>query len=135
MSRSVGYLCVVDEAQKSPIVGDNGWGEIEVRELGRFRDVKLWPGGGREWDWEETGTRHDPGIQPGDIEELLTAHPDVVVLTRGREFRLRTCEDTIQLLRSNAIPVVHEETSVAIAEYNRLAQSGRRVAALIHTTC
>jgi hypothetical protein len=125
----------VDEVQQSPIIGDHGWGEIEVRELGQFRDVKLWPGGGREWDWNETGTRHEPGIQPGDVEELLAADADVVVLSRGRELRLQTSEATLQLLQASDITIVQEETSVAIAEYNRLAQSGRCVAALIHTTC
>jgi hypothetical protein len=103
--------------------------------MGQFRDVKLWPGGGRKWDWNETGTRHYPGIQPADVEELLKGKPEVVVLSRGRELRLRTCEETLQLLKANDIIVVQEETSVAITEYNRLAQSGCRVAALIHTTC
>ena len=49
-----------------------------------FKDVKLWPGGGREWDWGETNTRHEPGIQPSDVEELLVHRPDIVVLSRGR---------------------------------------------------
>ena len=103
--------------------------------LGRFRDVKLWPGGGREWDWDETGTRHEPGIQPADVEELLAAEPEVVVLSRGRELRLETCNSTIELLEANDVTIVREETSAAIAEYNRLARSGRRAAALIHSTC
>jgi len=71
------------EPAASPIVSDHRWGEITVEGLGRFRDVKLWPGGGREWDWDETGTRHEPGIQPADVEELLAAEPEVVVLSRG----------------------------------------------------
>jgi hypothetical protein len=116
-------------------VGVHSCGEIEVNDLGRFGDVKLWPGGARAWDWNETGTHHDPGIQPGDVEELLAANPDIVVLSQGRERRLKTCEQTLQLLQANHVTVVHEETSVAIARYNELAQSGRRVAALIHTTC
>ena len=123
------------EISSSPIIGENRWGEIKVDKLGQFGDVKLWPGGGREWDWNETGTRHEPGIQPADLAELLEADPEVVVLSRGRELRLRTCQETLELLEVSGIAVVQEETSVAIAEFNRLAQSGRRVAALIHTTC
>ena len=123
------------EPGQSPIIGENRWGKVEVGQLGRFRDVKLWPGGGREWDWDETGTRHEPGIQPADVVELLERDPEVVVLSKGRELRLQTCEETFELLGANGITVVQEETSVAIEEYNRLAQSGRRVAALIHTTC
>jgi hypothetical protein len=125
----------VSSTEHSPEIGDHIWGQIEVEGLGSFRDVKLWPGGGREWDWEETGTRHVPGIQPADVEELLGADPEVVILSKGRELRLKTCEETIQLLEESGVTVMQEETSVAIAEYNRLAQSSRRVAALIHTTC
>ena|SRR3974390_1967627 len=125
----------MSSTERSPNVGDHAWGQIEIEGLGSFRDVKLWPGRCREWDWEETGTRHDPGIQPGDVEELLDADPEVVILSKGRELRLKTCKETIQLLQVTGVTVVCEETSVAIAEYNRLAQSSRRVAALIHTTC
>jgi hypothetical protein len=117
------------------MIGANRWGEIDVDQLGRFKDVKLWPGGGREWDWEETGTRHEPGIQPADVMELLEGDPEVVVLSRGRELRLQTCDETFELLRARNIDVVQEETSAAITEYNRLASRGRRVAALIHSTC
>jgi len=123
------------ESARSPIIGENRWGEIEVDQMGQFRDVKLWPGGGREWDWEETGTRHEPGIQPADVLELLEGDPEVVVLSRGRELRLHTCQETFELLDARGVTVVQEETSAAIEEYNRLAQTGRRVAALIHTTC
>jgi hypothetical protein len=125
----------VSSNERSPKVLDHAWGQIAVEGVGSFRDVKLWPGGGREWDWEETGTRHDPGIQPADVEELLDANSEIVVLSKGRELRLKTCEETIQLLEENEVTVVREETSLAIAEYNRLAQSSCRVAALIHTTC
>jgi hypothetical protein len=125
----------VSSTERSPKVSDHSCGQIEIEGLGSFRDVKLWPGGGREWDWEETGTRHNPGIQPADVEELLGTNPEVVVLSKGRERRLKTCQETIRLLQENEVTVVREETSVAIAEYNRLAQSSRRVAALIHITC
>ena len=40
----------------SPRVVDHGWGYLEISGLGRLRDAKLWPGGGRAWDWGETGT-------------------------------------------------------------------------------
>ena len=98
-------------------------------------DAKLWPGGGREWDWGETGTHHSPGIQPRDVEELLRYGPDVVVLSRGRELRLETAPATLALLDERGVRVVHEETSIAITEYNRLVDAGVRVAALLHSTC
>jgi hypothetical protein len=111
------------------------WGSVEVDGVGRLKDAKLWPGGGRAWDWNETGTHHRPGIQPADVTELLEHDPDVVVLSRGRQLRLESQAETFALLEARHIEVVHAETAAAIDEYNRLAAEGRRVAALLHTTC
>ena len=119
----------------SPQVHDDGWGFVDVDGLGRLRDAKLWPGGGRAWDWNETGTHHNPGIQPADLAELLHHDPDVIVLSRGRQLRLETSPEALALLSAREVDVVRDETGAAIAEYNRLASAGRRVAALLHSTC
>ena len=122
-------------ADASPLVRKDGWGFVEVEGLGRLRDAKLWPGGGRGWDWNETGTHHRPGIQPADVAELLDRGADVVVLSRGRELRLETTPETLSLLAARHVEVVRRETGAAISEYNRLAAAGRRVGALLHSTC
>lgn len=119
----------------SPAVGRHAWGVTEVEGIGTFKDVKLWPGGAREWDWNETGTRHRPGIQPADVAELVAQGVEVVVLSRGRELQLETMPEVLALLDAHGIRVVHVETSEAIDAYNRLAVQGVRVAALIHSTC
>ncbi len=111
------------------------WGIIEVEVVGALRDAKLWPRGGRAWDWTETGTQHRPGIQPGDLMELLYHAPDVVVLSRGRHLRLETTPAALSLLEERDVAVIRDETSAAIDEYNRLATDHRRVAGLFHTTC
>jgi len=126
---------VSGQVRLSPPVVRHGWGRVEVEGVGELRDAKLWPGGGRAWDWDETGTHHRPGIQPSDVAELLEHAPDVVVLSRGRQRRLQTCAETLALLETRHVEVVREETGAAIDEYNRLATAGRRVAALFHTTC
>jgi hypothetical protein len=121
--------------EPSPRVIDDGWGFVEVERLGRFRDAKLWPGGGRAWDWNETGTDHRPGILPADAAELLDHEPDLVILSSGRLGRLGTSRDTLALLEARGVPVVREQTDAAMTTYNRLAAEGRRVAGLFHTTC
>lgn len=119
----------------SPPVTDDGWGFVEVAGVGRVRDAKLWPGGGRGWDWNETGTHHRPGIQPADLAEVLDHGPDVVVLSRGRELRLQTTPEALALLAAVGVEARQMETGAAIETYNRLAGQGRRVGALLHTTC
>ena len=123
------------DGSDSPAVLTHSWGQLEVDGVGDFGDAKLWPGGGREWDWAETNTHHVPGIQPAEVRELLEHSPEVVVLSRGRELRLQTTSETLDLLKEHGVRVVWDETSVAIDEYNRLAREGVRVAALLHSTC
>ena len=108
---------------------------MEVDGVGSGKDFKLWPGGGRPWDWSETGTDHVPGIQPADVEELLEHDAGVVVLSRGQELRLQTAPATLELLEARAIEVRIEETTAAVAVYNELAEHGVPVGGLFHSTC
>jgi hypothetical protein len=108
---------------------------MDIEGLGTGKDWKLWPGGGRTWDWNETGTRHDPGIQPADVEELLEYGSQVVVLSRGQERRLQTMPATLDLLRDRGIQVHVEETNAAVKLYNDLAGQDVVVGGLFHSTC
>jgi hypothetical protein len=119
----------------SPRIKQAAWGRIEVEGLGVGRDFKLWPGGGRAWDWAQTGTRHAPGIQPADVEELLDHGSKVVVLSRGMALRLQTARATIEYLEQRGIDYHIEETSAAVELYNRLAEQGQPVGGLFHATC
>src|SRR5919204_1105879 len=112
-----------NESRQSPRITHIGWGSMEVENLGTGRDCKLYPGGGRAWDWNETGTHHSPGIQPADVQELLDHGSRVVVLSRGMALALQTCPETLQLLRDQGITYHVEETSAAVELYNRLAQT------------
>jgi hypothetical protein len=78
----------------SPQIQRIEWGRIQVQGIGTVKDVKLWPGGGRPWDWRETGTQHVPGIQISDVAELVDQGADVVVLSRGMQLVLQTCPET-----------------------------------------
>ena len=89
----------------------------------------------RPWDWRETGTEHDPGIQPADVAELLEYGIEIVVLSRGRELRLRTASSTLDELAEHGVDVRQEETQAAIDTYNELARRGLRVGGLFHSTC
>jgi hypothetical protein len=61
---------------------------MEIEGLGSGKDFKLYPGGGRAWEWSETGMRHSPGIRPADAEELIEHGATEIVLSRGMESQL-----------------------------------------------
>ena len=120
---------------KSPRIEHISWGRIVVAGLGKGKDFKLWPGGGREWDWGETGTRHEPGIQPADIEELIDHGCQTIVLSRGILLHLRVCQETLDLLEKRGIRVLVAETKEAVEIYNGLVADGEAVGGLFHSTC
>jgi hypothetical protein len=83
----------------SPRITHFAWGNLEV-EGGKspYKDAKLFPGGAREWDWSETGTRHVPGIQPDDVEELIEHGAEVIVLSKRIHEQLHVCPETLDIL-------------------------------------
>jgi hypothetical protein len=107
---------------------------MDVAGLGVGKDFKLYPGGGREWDWSETGTRHAPGIQPADVEELLTHGATVIVLSLGMDQRLQVDPATLRMLDERSVAVHVAETRKAVELYNDLAES-HPVGGLFHSTC
>jgi hypothetical protein len=123
------------EPEASPRISRILWGRMEVEGVGEAKDFKLWPGGGRPWDWNETGTQHDPGIQPADFEELLEHGSQVIVLSRGQELQLRTGQETLNVLKARGIQAHVEETKAAVKLYNDLAEQGVAVGGLFHSTC
>ncbi|MFW6330281.1 MAG: Mth938-like domain-containing protein [Gemmatimonadota bacterium] len=118
----------------SPEIVDSAWGRIELDDGRTFKDVKLWPGGGREWDWTETGTGHRAGIQPADVDELLEHGAEVVVLAQGRLKALSVAEATVARLERAGVETVIAPTAAAIRRYNALRKE-RPVGGLFHSSC
>jgi len=124
----------MNHGKRSPRILEITWGRMQVEGLGAGKDFKLYPGGGREWDWAETGTRHRPGVQPADVEELLAHGAVAVVLSRGMDMRLQVAPATYRYLEQRSIEVHAAETNDAVKIYNELAE-GVLVAGLFHSTC
>ncbi|GAA4587688.1 hypothetical protein BJY16_008306 [Actinoplanes octamycinicus] len=118
----------------SPKILAVSWGKMAVEGLPEGKDFKLWPGGGRPWDWNETGTRHEPGVQPADVAELLDNGATVLVLSRGMDLVLQVDPATLELLRERGVEVHVAETTEAVRIYNGLAGTVA-VGGLFHSTC
>src|SRR5918999_3524077 len=123
----------MEHEARSPRVTHLSWGRLEV-EGGAFKDAKLFPGGARAWDWNETGTRHEPGIQPADVEELLERGATAVVLSKGFHERLGVAPETLRTLEERSVAAHVRQTEEAIRLYNELRET-EKVGALIHSTC
>ena len=108
----------MDQTTYSPRITRLSWGRLET-ESGVFKDVRLYPGGVEE-DWNETGTSHDPGIQPADVERLLERGSTVVILSRGFHERLGVAPETLKMLEEREIPAHIVQTEDAARLYEEL---------------
>jgi hypothetical protein len=121
----------------SPFIKKHEWGQLIVDYEGSeivYKDAKLYPGGSREWDWNETGTHHQPGIQPEDVQEIIDHGADIIVLSQGVYRRLGVCDETIKQLDEEEIEYHIAETKQAIETYNKLREE-HKVGGLFHSTC
>lgn len=129
-----GEDAAAESAAATPRVLSLSWGSVETG-AGTFRDAKLWPGGGRGWDWTETGTHHSPGVQVADVQELVDNGARVVVLSRGQQGRLGVPDATVAMLHEEGVDVEVHRTQAAVERVNQLVDEGRAVGALLHSTC
>jgi hypothetical protein len=123
------------ESNISPKILSIQWGAMNIEGVGKGRDFKLWPGGGRPWDWGETGTQHSPGIQIADIEELIEHGSRLIFLTKGFNLRLQIRGDTLDYLNRKGIEVVVQETRQGVKLYNDSVSKGKQAGGLFHSTC
>ncbi len=125
----------MEQEAHSPRIIHLSWGCLEVEGRDKpYKDAKLFPGGSREWDWKETGTRHIPGIQPADIEELLEHGATEVILSKGMYEQLQVCPETLRMLKERGITIHILQTEKAVRLYNELREK-KPIGGLFHTTC
>ena len=123
------------DLNRSPRILDVSWGRMEVEGLGVAKDFKLFPGGGRLWDWSLSGTQHEPGILRRDVDDLLNNGATVVVLSQGNQTLLQVPRSTVEYLEERSIVVHVAPTDEAVRIYNDLAGTDATVGGLFHSTC
>ena len=89
--------------QKSPKVISLVWGKMEVEGYPAGKDFVLYPGGAEPWNWNDTGTTHEGGIQPQDIDKLLAKSATKIVLTTGMTGRLRVSDAALERLKNAGV--------------------------------
>ncbi len=67
-----------------------------------------------------------------EIEPLLREKPDVLIIGTGYDNMVQVEEE---ILAMSAVQVLPLPTPQAVRRYNELRREGKRVAAIIHSTC
>lgn len=125
------------------LISEFKWGEIRILRKNNkeefeemiFKDAKCYPDYSISWDWNETGTRHSPGIQISDVKEIVEKGAEVVVLSKGIDNKLLTKQETLDYLEEHKIKYYHLQSNLAVEKYNELLLSDYKVGGLFHSTC
>lgn len=81
----------------------------------------------------ELGTDHLIG--DWEVTRLLSGHPEIVLIGTGTVGVLKVEEGVREKIKNAGAKLVVLPTPLAIREYNTLVGQGKRVNALIHSTC
>ena len=96
-------------------------------------DVLILPDGTVKEREPGKGRLGSHSIRGSEIENLVQAQPDVIVVGTGTSGMARLDEDAAAYLPKLKLQVM--PSTQAVARFNQLADERKRVAALIHVTC
>ena len=110
--------------------------EVDSEKL-TFKDAKVYPSRVEEWDWGNSGTRHNPGVAITDVLDLMDAGCTHIIVTSGMHDKLMS--RPLQEAFKNNVCVISQllycNTSKVKDLYDDLVSRGYIVGALIHSTC
>jgi hypothetical protein len=95
------------------------------------QDLKIINGQIRGNWWRREGHRLDPE----DIEDILSARPQILIVGTGYAGRMRIPQATRSAISGQGIRLVAEPTAQAVQTFNRLAEKDETVAGAFHLTC
>ena len=85
----------------------------------------------------EVGTwdRDDHLLYVDNVEELVDANPEYIIIGTGAFGALNVPNDVQTYIEGEKIKLIMAKTGKACEEFNRLSRQGKKVAAILHGTC
>jgi hypothetical protein len=119
-----------------PHIDSTQFGEVEI-DGKKYSQVLIVGDSVVERDYEKLqglfGTSHKIG--DWETETLLKENPEVIIIGTGQDGKLEVDESFLEKMKEKGIEVIAGITPEAIKAYNEKRKAGKRVNALIHTTC
>lgn len=106
------------------------FGEIVIDREKYTNDVIVFPNRVKDGWWRDKGH----SLSPGDLDEVMDAEPDVLIVGTGAYGRMSVPSKTQDFIKSRGIELIIEKTEKACDSYNDISDEKNAVAAL-HLTC
>ena len=95
------------------------------------KDLKILRGEVRDNWWRKEGHR----VDVGDVEDILEASPDVLVVGMGANGLMRVSDKLKKALTERGIQLIGQPSAEAARTFNKLHDEGKDVAGAFHLTC
>jgi len=112
-------------------IGLYRFGEIEVDGKRYTGDIKIIDCSVISGWWRAEGHH----LASSDIEDILSETPEILVVGMGLPGNMKVREELRERLAEDGICLIDEPTTQAVATFNRLKKSGKKVAGAFHLTC
>jgi len=119
-----------------PIINSTEFGSITIDNI-KYSQVLILENRVIERDYNKLkelfGTSHKIG--DWEFNELIGGKPEVILIGTGEQGMLVVEDKVIHAIRDMGVEFIIEKTPIAINIYNERVRSGKKINALIHTTC
>ncbi len=115
---------------RAPVIESYEFGQIVIDGTSYENDVIVLPDGVKAGWWREKGHV----LQPQDLDAVMDAQPEVLVVGQGAYGRMRVTSETRQAVEAAGIELIAASTADAIQTYNDI-RNQKKVAAALHLTC
>jgi len=96
-------------------------------------DVIIYPGRVDSSWWRREGHY----LQPIDLEDIVNAKPDILIIGKGHDGVMQVPEETMKFIKSKGIEVQTAVTGKAVEAFNKLQveKPDKIIIAALHLTC
>ncbi len=107
------------------------FGRIEINSTVYTSDVIIYDEHVNSSWWRKEGHY----LQIEDIEEILKAKPDVIIIGTGKFDTMKVSNEVRNELESRGIKAIYVKTDEACNRHNEMSDSNKNVVTAFHLTC
>ncbi len=107
------------------------FGSIEINSTVYTSDVIIYDDHINSSWWRKEGHY----LQIEDIEEILKAKPDVIIIGTGKFDTMKVSSNVMKELESRGIKAIYVKTDEACKRHNEVSDSSKKVVTALHLTC